>query len=69
MVIAVLTVTNNNSVDNKSQEKFLVSSSVVHQQSSGVVVADGHIRRTLSDSTANGGGDSKSLQEHEHDEC
>jgi hypothetical protein len=65
--IETLTVTNDGGVDNKGQEKLLIGSSVVRQQSSGVVVADGHIRRTLSDDTANGGGDSKSLEKH--DEC
>jgi hypothetical protein len=37
------TVTDDGSVDDESQESLLVGSSVVHQQSSGVVVADGHV--------------------------
>jgi hypothetical protein len=59
-----LTVTNDSGVDNEGQKSLLVKSSVVLQQSSCVVVANGHIRRTLSDCTANSGGESKSLEEH-----
>lgn len=63
--IEALTVTNDSGVDNEGQESLLIESSVVLQQSSGVVVADGYIRRTLSDGTANSGSDSKSLEEHD----
>ena len=70
MAISRLTVTNDNSVDDEGQESLLVGSSVVLQQSSGVVVADRHISRSLSNGTANGGGgDSKCLEEHDQWKC
>lgn len=59
-----LTVTNNGGVDDESQEGHLVCSSVVLQQSSGVVIADGSIGRTLSDSGANSSREGKSLEKH-----
>jgi hypothetical protein len=65
----ILTVTNDSGVDDEGQESLLVGSSVVLQQSSSIVIADGHIRRTLSDSTANGGGDGQSLEEHDDCRC
>jgi hypothetical protein len=64
-IILLLTVANNSSVDHKSQEKLLVSSSIVFQECGGIVVADRCIRRTLSDDTANGSSDSKSFEEHD----
>lgn len=64
--IEALTVTNYSGVDDEGQESLLVGSSVVLQQSSGVVVADRLVRRTLSNGTANGGRDSKSLEEHDN---
>ncbi len=59
-----LTVADDGGVDDQGQKGLLVGSSVVLQQSGGVVVADGHIRRALSDGPAQGGGNDKSFEEH-----
>ena len=66
-----LTVTNDGSIDHECQQGHLVCSGVVLQQSSGVVVADGSVHRTLSNSSTDSGGDSKSLEKHDCDniEC
>jgi hypothetical protein len=60
-----LTVTNDGGVDNKCQKSLLVGSSVVLQQSSGIIVADRDIGRALSNRSANGSRDSKSLEKHD----
>jgi hypothetical protein len=58
------TVTNDSSVDDEGQQSHLVCSSVVHQQSGGVVVADGRGCWTLSNSGANSNRESKSSAKH-----
>lgn len=59
------TVTNDGGVNDQSQKSLLVGSSVVLQQSSGVVVADGRVSRALSDGTGNRSSHSKSLEKHD----
>lgn len=59
-----LTVANDCSVDNEGQQCLLVCCSVVRQQSSGVVVADGHVGRTRCKSRANSGREGKSSEKH-----
>lgn len=59
-----LTVTNDSSVDKESQKSHLICSSVVLQQSSSVVIADGYVGWALSDGRAKGSCESKSLQKH-----
>jgi hypothetical protein len=63
-----LTVANNGSVDDEGQQGHLVCSSIVLQQSSGVVVADGRVGRTLGKSRTNGSRDGKSLEKHACDD-
>jgi hypothetical protein len=58
------TVTNDGRVNDEGQQCHLVCSSVVHQQSSGVVIADGRVCWTLSNSGANGSRESKSSEKH-----
>lgn len=63
--MAQLTVTDDGGVDDEGQEGLLVGSSVVLQQSSGVVITDGSVRGTLGSDTRgedSRGGDS--LEEH-----
>ena len=65
MADAQRTVTDDGGVNDQSQKSLLVCSSVVLQQSRGVVVADGCVGRALSDGTGNRNSDSKSLEEHD----
>ena len=60
-----LTVSNDSSIDNEGQQSHLVGSSVVRQQSRSIVVADGHVGWSLSNSGANGGCNGKRLEEHD----
>lgn len=59
------TVTDDSSVDDESQQGLLIGSSVVLQQSRGVVVTDSGVRGALGDRTANSCGDSESLEKHD----
>jgi len=60
----IRTVTNDGGVDNEGQERHLVLSRVVLQQSSRVVVTDGRVSRTLGNSSAHGGRNDSSLEQH-----
>ena len=59
------TVTNDGRVDDEGEQGLLVGSSVVLQQSCGVVVTDGGVGRALGDSKARSGRDSEKLEEHD----
>jgi hypothetical protein len=48
MVFYRIDLPNNSSIDNKCKESVLVGSSVVHQQSSGIVITDGCVGWALS---------------------
>jgi hypothetical protein len=63
-----LTVANDCSVDHESQQCLLVCGGVVRQQSGGVVVADGHVGRTLGNSRANSSREGKTSEKHACDD-
>lgn len=65
LIIRQLTISNDCGVDDEGQKSLLVGSSVVLQQSSGVVITDGCTIGSLCHSTANGRSHGKSFEKHD----
>lgn len=59
------TVANDGSIDDESKQGLLVGSSVVLQESCGVVVTHGDVLWPLGDSKPSSGRDGESLEKHD----